>query len=196
MANNLSSLAKTLLSSDALKGISKQTDISAEDVSSILTTALPALLNGANKQATQKSTAEGFLEALKSHGANDTSNITSFLKNVDVEDGAKIIKHLLGSNTSAVTKEVAKSSKTGIKSADVAKVLAVAAPLIMSLIGKQTGKKKESDTSTALASITALLGNKEVQTLATSLLGGKKTSKKDDGIDLGDVINIASKFLK
>ena len=196
MANNLGSLAKVLLSSDALKGISKQTDISAEDVSSILTTALPALLNGANKQATQKSTAEGFLEALQTHGANDTSNLTSFLKNVDVEDGAKIIKHLLGSNTTSLTKEVAKSSKSGIKAADVAKVLAVAAPLIMSLIGKQTGKKKEKDATTALASITTLLGNKEVQTLATSLLGGNKSNKKDDGVDLDDVINIASKLIK
>lgn len=196
MANNLTSIAKTLLSSDALKGISKQTGVATEDVSSILSSALPSLLNGANKQATTKSTAEGFLEALQTHGANDTSNLTSFLKNVDIEDGSKIIKHLLGSETKTVAKDVAKTTKSNVKAEDVSNVLAVAAPLVMSLIGKQTTSKKNKDTSTALSSITSLLGNKEVKSLATSLLGNKTSKKKDDSIDLGSVINIASKFLK
>lgn len=191
MANNLGALAKVLLSSDALKGISKQTDVSSSDVSSILSTALPALLNGASQQATQKSTAESFLEAIQNHGANDTSDIASFLKNVDAKDGKKIIEHLLSGKTNDVAKEVAKTSNTGIKSADVVKVLAVAAPLIMSLIGKQTSKKKNDD---PLSSITSLLGNNEVQSLATTLLGGK--ANKNSGIDLGDVLSIASKFIK
>lgn len=188
MANNLTTLAKTLLSSDAIKGISKQTNVSVEDVSSILTNALPELLNGANKQATQKSTAQGFLEALQSHGANDTSNITSFLKNVDMEDGAKIIGHLLGSNESEVTKKVAKTTKAS-KAGDVAKVLAIAAPLVMSLIGKQTSNNKKDDNP--LSAITSLLGKNDIQSLAGSLLGGK-----DGEIDLGDVLNLAGKFLK
>lgn len=191
MANNLGALAKVLLSSDALSGISKQTNVSNDAVSSILSTALPALLNGANQQATQKSTAESFLEALATHGANDTSDITSFLKNVDAKDGAKIIEHLLSGNTNTIAKEVAKTSNTGIKAGDVVKVLAVAAPLIMSLIGKQTAKKKNDD---VLSSVTSLLGNKEVASLASSLLGGK--SNKNSGIDLGDVLNIAGKLLK
>lgn len=189
MANNLGSLAKELLSSDVLKGISKQTDVSTDDVAGILASALPALLNGANKQATQKSTAESFLQAIQSHGANDTSNITSFLKNVDAEDGAKIISHLLGSSTETVAKDVVKSSKSSIKTGDVVKVLAIAAPLLMNLIAKKSGTKKDSD----LSSIVGLLGNKEVASLATSLLGG---GKKNDGLDLGDVVGLVGKFLK
>lgn len=191
MANNLNSLAKILLSSDAISGISKQTNVSSADVTSILSTALPALLNGANKQASQKSTAESFLEALQNHGANDTSNISSFLKNVDAKDGAKIIEHLLGGKTKDVAKDVAKTSSTGVKSADVVKVLAVAAPLIMSLIGKQANKKKDGD---ALTSIASMLGSDEVKSLATSLLGAK--TNKNSNIDLADVLNIAGKLFK
>lgn len=191
MANNLGSLAKTILSSDALSAIAKQTNVSSDAVSEILSNALPALLNGANQQATQKSTAEGFLEAIQSHGSNDTSNIGSFLKNVDIDDGAKIVKHLLGSNFDTLTKKVAKTSKSGIEAGDVAKVLAVAAPLIMSFLGKQANGKENSN---PLSAITGLLGGNEITNLASSLLGGN--SKKDDGIDLGDVLNIAGKLLK
>ena len=191
MANNLGSLAKTILSSDALSAIAKQTNVSSDAVSEILSNALPALLNGANQQATQKSTAESFLEAIQSHGSNDTSNIGSFLKNVDIDDGAKIVKHLLGSNSDTLTKKVAKTSKSGIKAGDVAKVLAVAAPLIMSFLGKQAKGKKNDN---PLSAITGLLGGNEITNLASSLLGGN--SKKDDGIDLGDVLNIAGKLLK
>ena len=90
---DITSLIGTLLSSDSISGVSKTTKSSSNDVTSILTAALPLLLDGAKAQAEDTSTAASFSKALASHGKDDTSDIASFLKNVDMEDGGKIIRY-------------------------------------------------------------------------------------------------------
>ncbi len=170
MANSaLNSIMKTLLSSDAVTGISSTSGASSNDVMNVLSAALPSLLSGANTQATQKSTASSFVEALTNHAESDTSNLTSFFKNVDVADGTKIVKHLLGADTTATTKEVAKSS--GLSTKQVTSIISAAAPLLLSLLGQQTKKKAKKETSTDV-----------VASLASSLLlGGGK-------LDAGSII--------
>ena len=164
MASNLNSIMSTLMGSDALKGIAKSTGVDAKAVSTVLELALPVLIQGAGKQSTG-STAASFASALQSHAANDTSNLTSFFKNVDVADGAKIVGHLLGAKNDANAKDIAK--KSGIDAKTVAQIMAVAAPLLMSLIGKKTTNSKKDDVS-SLAS--ALLSNVDVGSLIGSFL--------------------------
>ena len=101
---DLMKLAGTLLSSDSVKGLSDLTGTSKSDVTSVLTEALPALLNGATQQAKGKDTADGFASALSNHAKKDTCNLTDFLGNVDLADGAKIITHLLGSDKNSILK--------------------------------------------------------------------------------------------
>jgi len=180
---NTQSILKQLLSSDALKGITSSTGVTGSDVSNILSQALPQLLSGANKQATSKSTAESFAQALMSHSTDKTTNLTSFFKNVDLEDGAKIVSHLLGSSNKTVSSI---ASKTSTNAKDVSNVLSAAAPLLMSLLGQNTSaNKKNADITSILSSATSLLGNSDVTSLATSLLknikiedNSKKTSTK------------------
>lgn len=148
---DITSLIGTLLSSDSITGVSKSTKASSNDVQSILTAALPALLNGAKAQAEDESTAASFTKALASHGKKDTSDLSSFLGNVDLEDGSKIIGHLLGNDSDAV-KTIAKKAGTNTKTAT--NVLSAAAPLLMSLMGQ---KENEDDDDNALGSIAAAL---------------------------------------
>lgn len=181
---DITSLIGTLLSSDSITGVSKSTKASSNDVQSILTAALPALLNGAKAQAEDESTAASFTKALASHGKKDTSDLSSFLGNVDLEDGSKIIGHLLGNDSDAV-KTIAKKAGTNTKTA--ANVLSAAAPLLMSLMGQ---KENEDDDDNALGSIAAaLIKNVDVGDLIGGLLGGsssKKSSKKSN--DASDLI--------
>ena len=93
---DITSLIGTLLSSDSITGVSKTTKASSNDVQSILAAALPALLSGAQAQAEDKNTAASFTKALATHGKKDTSDLSSFLGKVDMDDGSKIINHLLG----------------------------------------------------------------------------------------------------
>ena len=170
---DISSLIGVLLSSDSINGVSKSTKSSSSDVMSIMTAALPLLLNGAQAQAEDESTAASFSKALATHGKKDTSDVSSFLKNVDLEDGSKIIGHLLGNDSDAI-KTTAKQAGTNTKTA--ASVLSAAAPLLMSLMGQ---KDNEDEDDNALGSIAAaLIKNVDVGDLIGGLLGSGTTKKK------------------
>lgn len=195
MANDLNSLVSQLLNADTLSALSSSTGVSQQDTKKVLTSLIPALLSGANNQATQQSTAQGFLGALTQHANADTSNIASFFKNVDTVDGSKIINHLLGGQTKNITNTAAKSNN--VKSADVSKILSAAAPFLMALLGKQllsNAKKAKAQTANTDL-VSKLLGSSNISGIASSLLGGS-SKKSDDGLDLGDVAKLASLFLK
>lgn len=167
MALDLSSIASTLLDKDALSGIASSTGLSSKDVTSVLKSALPSLLDGASKQTSNKSTLEGFASALEKHASKNTSSLTSFFKDIDIDDGSKIVSHLLGDNKGKTADSLAKD--LGIDAKDVAKVLACAAPLLMSLLGKKAqSAKKDSDSLSSIAS--SLLGNADVGSLLKGFL--------------------------
>ena len=184
---DINSLLGTLLSSDSVSGVSKATKADNNEVASVLNAALPLLLKGAKKQSEDKDTAESFATALLSHGKKDTSNLSSFLKNVDLDDGSKIIGHLLGKDDDSV-KKIAKTS--GVSTKKTGDILSAAAPLLMSLLGQESASKK-SDNNVALELAGALLKNVDVGDLIGDLLGGdnkkKKSSKKKDN-DAGEII--------
>ena len=184
---DINSLLSTLLSSDSVSGVSKATKADDKEVQSVLNAALPLLLKGAKKQSEDKDTAESFATALLSHGKKDTSNLSSFLKNVDLDDGSKIIGHLLGKDDDSV-KKIAKTS--GVSAKKTGDILSAAAPLLMSLLGQESASKK-SDNNVALEIAGALLKNVDVGDLIGDLLGGdnkkKKSSKKKDN-DAGEII--------
>ena len=83
---DLSKLAGSLLSSDSIKGLSSLTGTSNTDIKNVLSSALPSLLSGATEQAKNESTAESFANALAQHAKDDTSNTSTFLKNVDLKE--------------------------------------------------------------------------------------------------------------
>ena len=184
-------LLKSLVNKDTLKEIGKIAGVDSNDVSSVLVSALPSLLQGANKQTSSK-TSESFVSALADHANSDTSNLSSFFKNIDLDDGAKIVTHLIGNNTTA-SKKIAK--ETGVDASSVIKILSAAAPLFMSLLGKQTkANSKKADTSSTLNLASQLLGNVDIAGIAGSFLGANK--KTDNKIDANDVVNLIGKFIK
>ena len=170
---DVTSLIGALLSSDSISGVSKSTKTNSSDVQSVLTAALPLLLSGAQQQAEDESTAASFANALLSHGQKDTSDIASFLGGVDLDDGAKIIGHLLGNNDSAV-KKIAKQS--GVSAKETGNILSAAAPLLMSLLGQSSQEeenKKKGGMGGGLALALAagvLLKNVDVGGLLGNLL--------------------------
>ena len=202
---DLKKLTSTLLSSDSIKGLSSATGVSKGDVSSVLTEALPALLNGANGQAKDSGTAKGFAEALAQHAKDDTGNLTSFLGNVDLGDGAKIIGHLLGSDKDSLTKTVAK--KTGVSASKIGDILSAAAPLLMSLLGQQADEDEEKESGVG-ALLGNLLDNVDVGDLLSSLTSTntstststgkkkKKAAKKDSDSGASGLMGLLGKLLK
>ncbi len=160
-------LNDALLGESSIKAISKSSGAKKAEVQQVLSSALPALIKGMHSNASSKGGEQALLKALSDHAETDSGDITSFLKNVDTEDGQKIISHILGSGKKSVEDKIA--DKTGLKSGQISGIIATAAPLLLNLIGK---KKKDDDGGSG--GILDILG---------SVLGG---GSKDDG--LGDVL--------
>lgn len=178
----LNALMNTMLSGDSIESISRLAGVSEEETKRVLGSALPQLLSGAQGQAEDEQTAEGFAKALSDHAQADTSDVRGFLTGVDQIDGGKILAHLLGINQGSITESAAASS--GLKPAQVVKILSIAAPLLMSLLGQQA--QQDNNNAAGVGSLmSALLGKTDTANLIQTLLFGKKKKKGLLGLLLG-----------
>lgn len=159
-------LLNTLMGDDALTNVSRMTGATPKQVQQVLSAALPSLLQGAGRQVGDG----GFTAALARHAADDTSDIGSFFSHVDMTDGGKIVGHLLGDQAADTAEEAAERS--GLSSAQTAKIIALAAPLLMSLLGQQSSQSSS-------AGLSSLLGG---------LLGGGSSSGGASSNALGGVL--------
>ena len=199
---DIKKLAGALLSSESVNGLSSLSGVSDNDVTNVLTQALPALLDGAKGQAKDENTAESFAGALADHAKADTGNLTKFLGNVDLKDGAKIIGHLLGSSENDTIEKVAKQA--GVSNDKTSTILSAAAPLLMSLLGQQADEDADKDSGVG-ALVGALLENVDVTDLLTGLLTDnsdssnekrkKKKKKSDSKNDSGNLLGTILKSL-
>ncbi len=173
---DLNALLGTLLSPESITGLSQKTGASEQEIKDVMSNGLPNLLNGALAQ-TEGDTLEGFTHALATHAKDDTGNLSAFLQNVDMEDGKKIVGHLLGGDRDTAVQEI--SEKTGITQKDTSNILSATAPLLMSLLGQQTQQSQKEDENAAVPGLMgALLGNVDMGSLLVSLLGGSAGKKK------------------
>ncbi len=188
---DISALLGTVMSAGSTDGIGKAAGVSGEQTRGILTAALPALLGGALNQSENSGTASGFANALSQHAADNTSDVGAFLAGVDMKDGGKIVSHLLGANEKDTVDQIAK--KTGVKKTDVKKVLSAAAPLLMSLLGKEVGSQQQQQPNNAqgVAGIMSSLlggGGSGMTSLLGGLLGGGSGSGGNNGGGLGSLL--------
>ena len=169
---DISSLMGTLLGSDSISGISQATGASQQEVTSVLSAALPSLLSGVSQQADNADTAAGFDIALADHAKADTSDVAGFMNGIDLDDGAKILGHLFGGNTQAQTQQVAQQA--GVSAQQTGSIMSAAAPLLMSLLGQQTASDNSGAGTSALLKM--LLKNVDLGSLAGLLLGAASTN--------------------
>ncbi len=167
---DLNALMGTLLSGDTIANMSQKTGASSQEVQNVLASALPALLNGAQAQANSADTAESFVNALAQHAQTDTTDLTSFVQNIDMDDGAKIVGHLLGNQQTEITQTA--SQRAGLSSGSTGLILAAAAPLLMSLLGKQTSGNQNNNAMGIGSLLGSMLGGADTTSLIGSLLGG------------------------
>jgi hypothetical protein len=176
---DLASMMKTMLSSDSIAKMSEKTGAGTDEVKSVLLSALPAMLSGVQGQASNSETVAGFAGALDSHAKDDTSDIAAFLSNVDLKDGEKIVAHLLGGEQAATTKAAA--NKAGLSTAATGSILGAAAPLLMSLLGKQVTQSMQAKPQNAQSGgsqasagglLAGLLGGGQQQNAQPSGMGG------------------------
>ena len=154
---DFSSIMSSIMGSDSVSQLSSLTGTSEKDVSGVLSSVLPLFMNGAQGQATNADTAQSFANALASHGQDDISDLSSFFGNIDLEDGGKIVEHLLGKDNAVATAETL-SQESGVSSSNISSILSATAPLLMSMMGQQaTEEAKDNSDGLDLSSLVGSL---------------------------------------
>ncbi len=156
-----SDLGKTIVS-----GVAGQTGQDESKTGSVLTMALPVLMQAMKRNASTPQGAEGLLGAL--NGKHDGSILDNlgglFGGGVDsnvLDDGGKILGHVLGGKQQHV--ENALSQKSGMDAGSIAQILKVAAPILMGVLGKQSRQQQVSSPSGIEGLLGGLLGGSSKQ---------------------------------
>lgn len=195
-----SDLGKTIIS-----GIAGQTGQDENKTSNILTMALPVLMQAMKQNAATPQGADGLLSALnKKHDDGILDNLGGFFGGgVDsniIEDGGKILGHVLGGKQQHV--EQAISQKSGIDAGAIGQILKIATPILMSYLGKQSKQQNVNSSGGVESLLGGLLGGNSKQSeqsflesildadgdgsviddVAGMVLGGSSNKKKDDGL--------------
>ncbi|MBQ2161154.1 MAG: DUF937 domain-containing protein [Firmicutes bacterium] len=198
----LSLLGGVSSTKEAVSAFSGKTSASEDQITQALLQALPSMLGKMQTNAKTKDGADSLLKALDQHDLSD-ADIVKLIKTADMEDGVKILNHIYGDEkkTEAAQKEVA--AKTGIDAAKIAKIMAVAAPAVLTMLAKtnkKTNKTQAVSNSDGLADLLGGVmslagggskGGLDIGSLLGAALGGG--SKKDAGLDLGDILGALMK---
>ena len=162
--------------------IAKQLGIDEDVAEAAVKQVLPGLVGGlaANAKRDDKS-AEMLTNTLKHHN----KGVAKSVKDVDVEDGQKIVKNVFGANTDAVaTKLAGASTKSDVTGDIIKQVLPIVAPIVLSWLASQfLGGKGETEAPAAAPKEEAssggigdllggLLSSPQGQEIAGDLLGG------------------------
>jgi hypothetical protein len=178
------------LSKGGLSQISKQIGADETATKSALSTAVPLLVSALAGNASKPKGAQALHQALASdHDGSILDNLSGFLKNPLVANGAGILKHILGSKQTAVNKGLSKTS--GLSAAQIGQLLQIAAPLVMGLLGK-----KQSQQGFDITTLTEFLGGQKQAQQSNPDLTDAIGSLLGSGKGLGGAIGMLGSLLK
>ena len=156
--------------------------------------ALPAMLTALSKNTGTEKGAQELNNALeKKHDGSILDNLSGYLSNPDLKDGAGILNHLFGNQTSNVANAVSQSS--GLDSNGSMKMLQMLTPILMGMLGQQ--KKQNNLDAEGIGNLTSMLasnfgseaGASGIMEAVTNLLDANK-----DGNVMDDIMGMVGKL--
>ena len=186
-------LSGQLGNENVLKQLSKSTGADSSQIQQAMKLGLPALMQAMGKNAASSEGASSLAKALDNHKDDNIDDIENFLKNVDKEDGAKILNHILGNKNPSVQRNLAK--QTGLNQDQTSDLMSQLAPLLLGTLGKQKSSQKV-DSSGLAGMLAGVLGSqgKNDNNLMNSVT--KLLDADDDGSIVDDLSNMLGGFLK
>ena len=155
-----------------INGVAGSTGQDSSKTGSVLTMALPVLMKAMQRNAATPQGAEGLMGALNKHDGGILDNLGDLfnggVNNDVVNDGGKILGHVLGSKQQGVEQVI--GLKTGMDIGAVGNILKTAAPILMGVLGKQSRQNGLSNSG----GIGDLLGG---------MLGGNSTQQEQSFLE-------------
>ncbi len=193
-------LMQELLGNNSVDSLSKSTGVDGNQVTKLVSAALPILLSGMAQNSETKEGAESLATALQDHATNKKEDTAQMLQEADVKDGEKAVTHILGDQTKDIAKGLSK--QTGISSKQVMTILATLTPVLLSLLGSHndTGDNNAVNANGLGGVLTSLLfgsgsnvssassSGLDLASIAGALLGGGSSSNNSNGNVAGQLI--------
>ncbi len=179
-----------------IQGASSQLGQDSNKTQSAISAAIPMLMGAMKKQASNPEAASGLMNALQKHDGGILDNVMDIFGggNVNedvVEDGDKILGHVLGDKKETVA--AALGQKSGLDLGSAMNILKMAAPVVMGMLGKQTKSQNVSNPTDLTNIIGGMLGgSKETEehgSFIESIL-----DQDGDGSVVDDLFNMGKKF--
>lgn len=176
-----------------LKQLSKVAGADSSQVQQAMKIGLPALIQAMGKNAASPEGAAALAKALDNHKDDNIDNIEDFLKNVDAEDGSKILNHILGDKNKTVQRNLAK--QTGLKADQASNIMTQLAPLLLGAMGKQKASQNV-DPSGLAGMLAGVLGSQSKNDNNLMDTVSKLLDADKDGSIVDDVTNMLGGFFK
>ncbi len=180
-----------------IQGASSQLGQDTNKTQSAVQAAIPMLMGALKKNASDPSKAEGLLKALNSkHDGSILDNVSDifgggFVNEDVIEDGDKILGHVLGEKKEVVATAISKQQ--GLDMGSAMNILKMAAPIVMGMLGKQTRETQVSKPTDLTNIIGSMLGgNQEVQQHQSMI--EKLLDADGDGSIVDDLFNMGKGF--
>ena len=184
------------LGKQIIGNISNQVGTSESETSSVLTSALPNLVNAMQNNANTESGAGGLLNALLGgkHDGSLLDNLGGMLGNgtINTEDGSKILGHVLGENQTNLESNLSQS--TGVSSDKIGMILKMAAPILMAFLANKA-KSGNIQNSTDLGGLLGGLlgGNQQTTGSGSSIVTSVLDQDGDGQLGLNDAVTAVTK---
>ena len=136
----LETLLRSMTSTSSLDTMSRRTGGSNDQMAALITAALPILLRALTENASTKSGAASLQEALTQH--TETGSVAEQFEAADIDDGAKILQHILGGNSSSVMNGLSRQS--GLSNAQVGSALGALAPVLLSSLSAASNQAPQA----------------------------------------------------
>ena len=183
-----------LLQGQDLGNLASQVGGNEGEVKNGVMAALPAMLAALGKNVGTEKGAEELNNALeKKHDGSILDNLSGYLSNPDLKDGAGILNHLFGNQTSNVANAVSQSS--GLDTNGSMKMLQMLAPILMGILGQQ--KKQNNLDAKGLGNLTSMLASNFGSEAGTSGIIETVTNLLDANKDrnvVDDIMGMVGKF--
>ena len=161
--------------------IAKQLGIDEDVANAAVKQVLPGLVGGLAANANDAKGQETLTNVLKHHN----KGIAKSVKDIDTEDGEKIVRNVFGPNTDQVANKLAGASTKSDVTGDLIKqILPIVAPIVLSWLASQflggktettapaTAPKEEASSGGIGDLLGGLLSSPQGQEIAGDLLGG------------------------